>query len=93
MKFYFSEGTDLNKVRNELYEVTATSKYVYLKKQISITMKEVFLEREVKVRVSVKAYVIDTQYEKLLETEITQKVQSWKTSTSKAEAQTSSPPA
>ena len=85
MKFYFPEGTDLNKVRNELYEVTATSKYVFLKKPLSITMSEIFLEREVMVRVSVKAYVIDTQFEKLLETEITQKVQSWKTAMAMAE--------
>lgn len=63
-----SLGVDL------IREAAATSRFVYLPKPITVRVSQVVLQQCVALRLRVKLYVLDTQYEKALETDITLRV-------------------
>ena len=69
--FYVSLFEDLDKVRQILYEVMITSRFVYLEKPVSITFEEVAISNNFVIKVNVKAYVLDVKYEKALQTDVT----------------------
>ena len=68
---YIGTDQDIVRARDLLEEATATSKFVYLEKSIEVLASQVVLENLVAVRMRVKAYVVDTRYEKEFETDIT----------------------
>ena len=55
-------------------EAAATSRYVYLPKPIVVLVSQVLLEQCVALRLRLKIYVLDTQYEKAMETDVTLRV-------------------
>ncbi|MCO5141489.1 MAG: mechanosensitive ion channel family protein [Oligoflexia bacterium] len=69
--FHLALGTDLEKAREVLYETAATSRYVFLKKDITIVMNEVAIAERLAVRFRVKCYVLDVRFEKALQSDIT----------------------
>lgn len=55
-------------------EAAATSCFVHLPKPIVVRVSQVLLEQCVALRVRLKLYVLDTQYEKSMETDVTLRV-------------------
>ena len=51
-------------------QAAATSRYVYLPKPVNITVKQMIVDSYVAVRLRLRAYVLDTQYEKAFETDV-----------------------
>lgn len=70
INFHLSLDADLYKARDILYETAATSRYVYLKKPISIVLTEVDFANRPAMQIRVKCYVIDIRFEKALQTDI-----------------------
>ncbi|MGB5705440.1 MAG: mechanosensitive ion channel domain-containing protein [Arenicellales bacterium] len=60
------------KLACELYEeATATSRYIYLQNPIDVRVKQVVMNDMIAIRLRLKAYVLDTKYEKAFETDVT----------------------
>jgi small-conductance mechanosensitive channel len=55
-------------------EAAATNRFVYLPKPIVVLVSQVLLEQCVALRLRLKLYVLDTQYEKAMETDVTLRV-------------------
>jgi len=55
-------------------EAAATSRFVYLPKPIVVLVSQELLEQCVALRLRLKLYVLDTQYEKAMETDLTLRV-------------------
>jgi small-conductance mechanosensitive channel len=72
----FHIGTDQNvrRAREVIREIAATSRYVYLAKNIEVVATQVLIESYVAVRLMLKVYVLDTRFEKAMETDITLRV-------------------
>jgi len=68
--FILATDTDLRKARDLLYEVVATSKYVFIRKSIDIVFTEKSEAQFHWIEVKVKAYVLDVIYEKAFQTDI-----------------------
>lgn len=52
-------------------EATATSRFVYLQNAIDVRVKQVVINDLIAIRVRIKAYVLDTKYEKAFESDVT----------------------
>jgi small-conductance mechanosensitive channel len=60
------------KLACELYEeATATSRYIYLKNPIDVLVNQVIVNDMIAIRLRLKAYVLDTKYEKAFESDVT----------------------
>jgi small-conductance mechanosensitive channel len=68
--FLISANADLRRARELLYEVVATSKYVYIKKPIRVVLTEKTQGQFIWIELKVKAYVLDVIYEKAFQTDI-----------------------
>ena len=68
--FIVAPNSDLRKARELLYEVVATSKYVYIKKPINIVFTEKNEGQFLWIEIKVKAYVLDVVYEKAFQSDI-----------------------
>jgi small-conductance mechanosensitive channel len=55
-------------------EAAATSRFVYLPKPITVLVSQEVLDQCVALRMRLKIYVLDTQYEKAMETDVTLRV-------------------
>ncbi len=69
---YLPGWIDEAQAKKIAYEAAANSQYVYLEKPIVVLVKDVFRETFL-TNIVVKAYVIDTRYEFLLMSEITER--------------------
>jgi small-conductance mechanosensitive channel len=69
--FYISIYEDIEKVKQLLYEVVITSRFVFLEKPVSIVYEEVAVSNNFVIKLSVKAYVLDVKYEKSLQSDVT----------------------
>jgi hypothetical protein len=72
--FHVALDTDLARAKEICYAVAATSRFVYLKKAVTILASEVTLAERLALRVRVKAYVLDCRYEKAFETDVVSRV-------------------
>jgi small-conductance mechanosensitive channel len=72
--FHIALDANLDRAKEICYAVAATSRYVYLKKAVTILASEVALSDRLALRVRVKAYVLDCRYEKAFETDIVSRV-------------------
>lgn len=63
---------DEGRAKEIAYQAAVSSSYVYLEKPIVVLVKDEYDERPL-VRLEVKAYVIDTRYEALLASDITER--------------------
>lgn len=69
---YLPGWIDEAKAKQIAYEAAVSSKYVYLNKPIVVLVKDEFDKTHL-TRIRVKAYVLDTRYEFLLQSEITER--------------------
>lgn len=74
MNFYVGLDQDIDKAREIVTEAGLTSRYVYLNKPVVVLVTQVIEENYVAVRLQLKAYVLDTQYEKSFETDVNLRV-------------------
>ncbi|MEH0862642.1 MULTISPECIES: mechanosensitive ion channel family protein [unclassified Halobacteriovorax] len=71
--YYFKNNVDLNQVLPILDEVTRTSRFAYLNKPVKIITSSEKFEEIVGLKITVKAYVLETKYEKDFTTDITKR--------------------
>lgn len=69
---YLPGWVDEAKAKQIAYEAAVSAKYVYLNKPIVVLVKDEF-DKTHFTRIRVKAYVLDTRYEFLLQSEITER--------------------
>ena len=72
--FHIGLDQDAQQASDLIREAAATSNFVYLPKPIVVLVSQVVLEQCVALRLRLKLYVLDTQYEKALETDVTLRV-------------------
>ena len=70
INFHLALDSDLANARRILYETAVTSKYVYLKKPVTIVFSEIDFARRPAMQIRVKCYVIDVRFEKALQTDV-----------------------
>lgn len=68
--FHVALDSDIALARDLLYEVVATSRYVYLKKPVAIVVAEVEVARRLAIQLKAKAYVLDVRFEKAFQTDV-----------------------
>lgn len=73
--FYVGVDQDIQLARDLIREAAATGRYIYLPKPIVVLASQTPLESCVAMRLRLKAYVLDTKFEKDFETDITLRVQ------------------
>ena len=74
LDFYIGIDQDVHKAQGLVHEAAVTSRYVYLPKPIKVLVSQVIIENYVAIKLSLKAYVLDTQFEKDFETDLTLRV-------------------
>jgi small-conductance mechanosensitive channel len=72
--FHIGMDQDVHRARELIREATATSRYVYLTKPIIVNVSQVIIDSYIALRVKLKAYVLDTKYEKAFKTDVTLRV-------------------
>lgn len=70
INFHLDLNSDLALAREILYETAVTSRYVFLKKPVTIVFAEVAFAMCPAMQIRVKCYVIDVRFEKALQTDI-----------------------
>lgn len=74
LDFLIGFDQDVNRARAIVREAAVTSRYVYLPKPVAVRVTQVFEGISVALRVRLKAYVLDTQYEGAFQTDVTLRV-------------------
>ena len=69
--FYVGIDQDIVKAREIIRDVAANTRFIYMPKPIKVIVAQVVLDSCVAIRLQLKAYVLDTKYEKDLETDVT----------------------
>ncbi len=72
--FYVGLDQDIELARNIINEATVTSNFVHLPKPIKVIISQVVKENYIAIQLTLKAYVLDTQFEKDFETDVTLRV-------------------
>ncbi|MFA0087996.1 mechanosensitive ion channel family protein [Vibrio sp. 10N.261.51.F12] len=72
--FYVGMNEDIVKARNLIQEAASSSRYIHLPKPVTVLVKQTITDNYLAVQLTCKAYVVDTAYEKLFETDITLRV-------------------
>ncbi len=74
MDFLIGLDQDVTRARDIVNQAGLTSRYVFLSKPIQVLVKQVSEANYVAVRLRLKAYVLDTKYEKAFETDVNLRV-------------------
>jgi len=72
--FLIGLDQDVRRAQEIIREVAATSCYIYLPNPVDVLVTQVANEHYVALRLRLKAYVLDTQFEKAFETDVTLRV-------------------
>lgn len=72
--FYISLDQDILLARNIIQESAASSRYIHLPKPVVVLVNQEIEDRYFAIKLTLKAYVLDTKYEKLFETDVTLRV-------------------
>mgnify|MGYP001828970632 CR=1 FL=1 len=72
--FHIGVDQDVQLARRLVREATATSRYVYLSKPIVVRVSQVIVDHYIALQLRLKAYVLDTKYEKDFVTDVTLRV-------------------
>jgi small-conductance mechanosensitive channel len=72
--FYISLDQDIMLARNIIQESAASSRYIHLPKPVIVLVNQEIEDRYFAIKLTLKAYVLDTKYEKLFETDVTLRV-------------------
>ncbi|MEM6290675.1 MAG: mechanosensitive ion channel domain-containing protein [Myxococcota bacterium] len=74
MDFFIAPDQDVRRARELAAECAVSSRYAFLDKPVVVLVNQVITENYLAVRLRVKAYVLDTRYEKLFETDVNMRV-------------------
>ncbi|MEM9860262.1 MAG: mechanosensitive ion channel domain-containing protein [Myxococcota bacterium] len=74
MDFYIGLDQDVDEAQSILKEAALTSRYVHLPKPVPVLVNQVVEANFIALRLRLKAYVLDTRFEKRFETDINLKV-------------------
>jgi len=74
VEFHIGIDQDVHKAQDLIQEAAVTSRYIYLAKPIKVLVSQVIVDNYVALRLSLKAYVLDTKFEKDFETDVTLRV-------------------
>ena len=74
MDFYIGLDQDVHVAKNVVTEAALTSRYLHLPKPVIVLINQVIQDNYIAVRLRLKAYVLDTQYEKAFETDVNLRV-------------------
>jgi small-conductance mechanosensitive channel len=74
MDFHVGIDQDVELACNLVRQATATSRFTYLPNPIRVIVKQVIVDGYVAVRITMKAYVLDTMYEKDFESDVNLRV-------------------
>jgi len=72
--FHIGVGQDVKLARDLVQEATVTSRYIYLPKPVTVGVSQVVITPYIAVRLRLKAYVLDTRFEKPLVSDVTLRV-------------------
>ncbi len=72
--FYVSMDEDITLARDLIQEAASSSRYIHLPKPVTVLVKQTMADNYLAIQLTCKAYVVDTAYEKLFETDITLRV-------------------
>lgn len=74
VEFHVGIDQDVRRAADLVREVAVTSRYVYLAKPVTVVVAQEVIGSALGVRLALKAYVLDVQYEKAMETDLTLRV-------------------
>ncbi|WP_221931783.1 mechanosensitive ion channel family protein [Thalassomonas sp. M1454] len=74
INFHIGIDEDLEQAQSTIRECAALSKFAYLNKPINVLITQVLTNNFIAYKLTLKVYVLDTKYEKALETDITLRV-------------------
>ncbi len=74
MDFFIAPDQDIRRARELANECAVSSRYAFLEKPVVVLVNQLITDNHVAVRLRVKAYVLDTRYEKLFETDVNLRV-------------------
>lgn len=72
--FHIGVDQDVKLAQDLVQEATVTSRYIYLPKPVTVGVSQVVITPYVAVRLRLKAYVLDTRFEKPLVSDVTLRV-------------------
>ncbi len=72
--FYIGIDQDMKLAKRIIAESITSSRYAYLKKPWSVQVNQVMRSNYLALRIRAKVYVLDVKYEKVLESDITERV-------------------
>ncbi|WP_432816129.1 mechanosensitive ion channel family protein [Vibrio intestinalis] len=72
--FYVGMDEDIVLARDLIQEAASSSRYIHLPKPVTVLVKQTIADNYLAIQLTCKAYVVDTAYEKLFETDITLRV-------------------
>lgn len=70
INFHVDLSSDLRKANDILFETAATSRFIFLKKPITLVLTEVEFANKSAIQIRVKCYVLDVRFEKALQSDI-----------------------
>lgn len=68
--FHFSLNANIDQAREIVRQVIVTSRFAYLKKNLTFALEEVVLANRLAIRLRAKAYVLDVRHEKAFQSDI-----------------------
>ncbi len=74
MDFFIAPDCNVRRARELASECAVSSRYVFLEKPVVVLVNQLITQNYVAVRLRVKAYVLDTQFEKAFETDVNLRV-------------------
>ncbi len=74
MDFFVGPDQNVRLARELVTEAAVSSRFIFLDKSVVVLINQVILDNHVAVRLRLKAYVLDTRYEKLFETDVNLRV-------------------
>ncbi|RMA82419.1 mechanosensitive ion channel family protein [Umboniibacter marinipuniceus] len=74
MDFFIGYDQDVSTARAIIEEAAASSRYIHLPRPIVVLVEQTVLDNYVAIKLRLKAYVLDTRYEKLFETDVNLRV-------------------
>ncbi|GAM70080.1 potassium efflux system kefA protein [Vibrio sp. JCM 19236] len=72
--FFVGIEQDIDLARDLIQEAASSSRYIHLPKPVVVLVKQTISDNYLAIQLTCKAYVVDTAYEKLFETDITLRV-------------------
>ncbi|PMM06291.1 potassium transporter KefA [Vibrio kanaloae] len=72
--FYVGMNEDITLARDLIQEAASSSRYIHLPKPVTVLVKQTITDNYLAIQLTCKAYVVDTAYEKLFETDMTLRV-------------------